>query len=234
MAQNNEEIWKDIPGYNGRYKASNFGRIRSENYRNTGRSQIMETRNHNGYRHIQLQRNGKYVECAVHRLIALTFIPTIESKNCVDHIDGDPSNNNVSNLRWCTQAENNGFPLARERKRQGTLNNPNRFRPLSKETRKKISESRKGRFFGKDNSFYGKKHSEETKKKLSEKRKISGIPIIQLTMDGIYIREWRSAKSASEALDIKSPSSITECCRNKRRSIGGYKWKYKSEYNKTK
>lgn len=71
----------------------------------------------------------------------------------------------------------------------------------------------------------GKKQSPE----IIEKR-ISGqrIPIVQLSLDGEFIREWRSATDTSElGFD---PSSITKCCRGKLKTCKGYKWKYKTDY----
>ncbi|MDN6519214.1 MAG: HNH endonuclease, partial [Enterococcus sp.] len=42
----------------------------------------------------------------VHRLVAEAFIPKVENKDCVNHIDGNPSNNYLNNLEWCNHAEN--------------------------------------------------------------------------------------------------------------------------------
>ena len=49
---------------------------------------------------------GKQWTCTVHRLVATAFIPAIEGKYDIDHVDEDKTNNHVDNLRWCTKAEN--------------------------------------------------------------------------------------------------------------------------------
>lgn len=61
----------------------------------------------NGYVCVDLYLNRKHFKRKVHRLVAETFIPNINNKPQVNHKDGNKQNNNVTNLEWCTQAENN-------------------------------------------------------------------------------------------------------------------------------
>lgn len=68
-----------------------------------------------GYLRVDLLINGKRKTSLLHRLLAMKFIPNPDNKPCIDHIDGNPSNNNLSNLRWCTYKENNNNPITRSR-----------------------------------------------------------------------------------------------------------------------
>lgn len=96
-----KEIWKDIPGYEGLYQASNLGRIRS-----LIRNKILIGGIKNGYREVILCKNGKRKYMLVHRLIAQTFLENKKNKPQINHIDGNKHNNNVNNLEWCTRSEN--------------------------------------------------------------------------------------------------------------------------------
>lgn len=87
-----EEIWKDIRGYEGKYKASNFGRIKSL-IKDKVLKQTINRRD--GYLYIGLCKNGKRKNCKVHRLIAETFITNTKNKPTVNHIDGNKCNNEV-------------------------------------------------------------------------------------------------------------------------------------------
>ena len=113
-----------------------------------------------GYFEVGLYRNKKRYFRRVHRLVAEAFIPNPENKPYIDHIDTDPTNNHVWNLRWVTQKENALNPLTREHISKSKMGHPYWGRPLTDEERKKISDANRGR-----------KLSEETKKKLSEAHK---------------------------------------------------------------
>ena len=60
----------------------------------------------NGYYHVDIHENGTATKIAVHRLIALHFIPNPDNKRTVNHIDGNKLNNCISNLEWATDSEN--------------------------------------------------------------------------------------------------------------------------------
>ncbi len=62
--------------------------------------------NRDGYNTVNLWKNNKPICYAIHRLVALAFIPNPENKPCVNHIDYNKMNNNVDNLEWCTYSEN--------------------------------------------------------------------------------------------------------------------------------
>jgi hypothetical protein len=62
---------------------------------------------HHGYLCCNLRENGKRKHFSIHRLVALVYIPNPDNLPEVDHIDGDHTNNHVSNLRWCSRSQNN-------------------------------------------------------------------------------------------------------------------------------
>lgn len=108
-----KEEWRDVVGYEGLYQVSNLGRVRRMH---SGRRDLPPTvlkprkistsRRKTNYLSVNLCRESKVRSYQVHRLVAQAFIPNPENKPQVNHIDGDPSNNNVKNLEWCTQKEN--------------------------------------------------------------------------------------------------------------------------------
>lgn len=97
----NNEIWKDIEGYGGLYQVSNLG-----NVKNIKRNIYLQPNLGDNYLRVNLCKKGKCKTKPIHRLVAIAFIPNLENKPYVDHIDGNKLNNNVKNLRWATEKEN--------------------------------------------------------------------------------------------------------------------------------
>ena len=103
---------------------------------------------------------------------------------------------------------------------------------FSEEDKRRMSESRRGKkrgtnpkMVGKNNHFYGKRHSEETKRRISESRE---IPILQFSKGGEFIKEWTSAQRAAKDLGM-SQGGISACCHNYRNQKfhRGFMWKFK-------
>lgn len=99
----NTEIFKDIPGLEGRYSVSNRGRV----YSRISKKFLKPKVHRNGYLHLILYRpDGTWKDEYIHRLVAKVFCEKKEGCNVVNHLDGDKQNNNASNLEWTTNIEN--------------------------------------------------------------------------------------------------------------------------------
>lgn len=90
------EIWKTTENHPN-YQISSFF-----NVKNAKTNRILKPWINHGYYHVRL--NGKLKK--IHRLMAETFIPNIEGKLYVDHIDRNKLNNHIDNLRWVDRSEN--------------------------------------------------------------------------------------------------------------------------------
>lgn len=100
-----KEIWKDVVGYEGYYQVSNLGNVRRILKDGSFRP-VAVTANKKGYGRVHLCVNNKKKRLACHRMVAQAFIPNPENKPEINHIDGNPSNNILNNLEWCTRSEN--------------------------------------------------------------------------------------------------------------------------------
>lgn len=102
---------KDIKGYEGIYTINKNGNIFSIKRKVKGRHGFignieMKQQSYFGYKRVCLCKDNKKKKYLVHRLVALAFIPNTQNKPFINHIDCNPSNNNIENLEWCTQSEN--------------------------------------------------------------------------------------------------------------------------------
>ena len=100
-----EEIWKDVKGYEGLYKVSDLGNVKSLNYNKTKAEKLMTPFVSNGYLRIRLHNKGIYKTHMVHRLVCFSFLEN-SIKDQVNHINGIKSDNRLINLEWVTQSEN--------------------------------------------------------------------------------------------------------------------------------
>lgn len=110
-----EEEWKDIECYNGLYQVSNLGRVKSLNYKRTGKEKILkQCKSTKGYFHVSLYKNSEKKTLKVHKLVAAAFIHNPDGKPHIDHINTIKYDNRVCNLRWCTAKENMNNPISRK------------------------------------------------------------------------------------------------------------------------
>lgn len=102
-----KEQFKWIKGYEGIYKVSNLGKVKSIKRKGRKRSFIMKTySNSNGYYFKRLTKDRKLFNYTVHSLVANAFIPNPDNLKVVGHIDGDKKNNRVDNIEWRSYKSN--------------------------------------------------------------------------------------------------------------------------------
>lgn len=161
---------KDIQGYEGKYAITEDGKVWSY-YLNDFLSLKPDKK---GYVYVNLHGKDGRKRVAVHRLVALTFIPNPNNLPEVNHKDEDKTNNSVSNLEWCTREYNINYGTLMERMAQTQQQyHPNQKKVLCVET---------------------------------------GI---------IYY----STQEASRQTGINN-TGISKVCNGKRKTAGGYHWKF--------
>lgn len=138
---------KDIKGFEGLYTITEDGRVWS-----CSSNKWLKPRIISGYYAAQLSKEGKVYYFYVHRLVYETFKGAIPKQMTVDHIDGCKENNNVFNLQLLTRGENSS--------------KAHKGKKITEETRRKMSESKRGE----KHPMYGKKLTEEHRRKLSKAR----------------------------------------------------------------
>lgn len=101
-----KELWRDIDGYAGRYQVSSRGRIKSFARYAEGRIRRLQPGGTSPYLTVELKIDGRRKRYLVHRLVLTAFQGPPSEKQVARHLDGDPLNNDVTNLKWGTMVEN--------------------------------------------------------------------------------------------------------------------------------
>lgn len=210
-----EEVWRKVDGYDQPIEVSNLGNVR----RSDGKPIKVITHSRKGYNHVCVSVNRRQTSALVHRLVANAFIPKIEGKEEIDHINTIKTDNRVENLRWVNHKENCNNPITKEKykNRVGELNT---FygRKHSRDTRKRLSEIHKAL-----------SQSEESKRAFIERMKpyrgSNKRKVNQLTIDGMFLREWESLQEVKNELGFQK-SPICACCRGYTKTSYGFKWEY--------
>lgn len=190
-----EEIWKPIEGFE-KYEISNLGQVRSLSYKQTGESKTLKPKiDRNGYLVANLSKNGKHYTKTIHRLVAKAFIPNLENKPQVNHINGIKTDNGVENLEWCTCSENikHAFDTGLKKSNKG-VNNPMYGKHHTEETKKKIGGVHKGKT--------GEKHPRSKKVKC-------------ITTGDVFV----CIREAGIKYNVAN-QDIGRCCKGKRKSAG--------------
>ena len=165
-----DEIWKDIPEYEGLYQISNLGDIRR--IWKTKTTKCKPSLDSHNYKQIVLTKNKIRKSYKVHRLVALVFIENPNNYEEINHKDENKQNNCINNLEWCDR---------------------------------------------KYNCNYGNRNYRCTRHRLQR--------IQQYDKANNLVGEFPSLKEAEKVTNIKY-QNISRCCRNQRKSAGGYIWKY--------
>lgn len=121
-----KEAWKDVSGFEGLYRISNYGNIqtlKSKNYQCKKEGYLTPTITPNGYGVVTLCNKSHREKWLVHRLVAVHFVPNPNGYPHINHKDENKLNNNCSNLEWCTIKYNNAYGTARIRQSE-TRSNP--------------------------------------------------------------------------------------------------------------
>lgn len=249
------EVFKDVLGYEGLYQVSNYGRVKSLERRNIFycglrkeylerpvKDKFLKIRNGvHGYQVTCLTKNGICKNKFIHRLVAESFIPNPENKPQVNHKDGNKKNNCVDNLEWCTAKENSRHAIKTGLKKKYNNKRVEQYSLDGKyiKTWNSITE------FYKENNLnlkssgitvsckskiksafgYLWKYEGDSKIIISKKYSYRGKSINQYDLNNNFLKKWDNAKLIQIELEY-NPMYIRACCRKHQKTAFGYIWEY--------
>lgn len=194
-------MFRDIQGYEGLYGVSESGEVFS--YK---RDLILKPNlGSNGYLKVVLYKNGLSRNHTIHRLVAIAYVKKQEGLEYVNHLDGDKVNNNADNLEWCTPKENTRHAIETGLTSGPGPGHPNYGKVRSAETRRNISEGKRGLYTGKDHP--------------------RSVPVEKVdTLTHEVLAVYDSIGEAARLNGIKQ-GSISRVLSGGRRTTGGYSWR---------
>lgn len=177
------EIWRDVVGYEGLYKVSNKGRVKSLRRLHINGGIMRQFRDvcGHGRLNVRLCNENGHKQMIVARIVAMAFVKGYKKGMEVNHINEDCDDNRSENLMWCTPEYN---------------------------------------------KYYG---TRTVRSGISQRK-----PVVQLSLDDVFVAEFDYADNAAKALGGKNGSAIRNCCRGGIKAAYGYKWKYKEDYKPQK
>lgn len=208
-----------------------------------------------GYYYVNLSRGVK--SQSVHRIVAKAFLPNPNNLSDVNHKDETHTNNCVDNLEWCSHSYNMNYGTVKERCRALLTNHPDTSRPVAQydlqgnflrvfpslrevmrfyktnswKTICDVCKKRKGMHtslgfqwrYADEGNDYTINIGLPSRRWATEKRKV-----YQYTKDMQFVREFNSTTEAALAVG-KAPTNISEVCRGRRKTSGGYRWFYEKQ-----
>lgn len=243
----NEEIWKDVVGYEGLYKVSNKGNVFS-NYVNR---KLKPGTHKDGYKFVILRKDSEEKYWLVHRLVGLAFVDNPMNLPWINHKDETPSNNNDWNLEWCNEEYNATYNDAHIKRglamgyKVYAYNNECKLvyeYPSTQEASRDLNLSNgclcnccNGDLITYKNLIwsYDKLSNEEIinrfkqKEQLKHDRKNNSLSkrVVQRDLNGNFIAEYSSAREAGRQLGFSS-SLVAGVCRGDHKQTHGFIFEY--------
>ena len=248
-----KEIWKDIVGYEGLYRVSNLGNV----YSCYANRLLSQGTHKDGYKFVILRKDNKDKYMLVHRLVAIAFIENPNNLPVVNHKDETPSNNNVSNLEWCTYLYNATYNDVHIKKGVQLSRTIYAYDDTGKQVFEFYSSHEAERQLGISNSninmccnnksltyknmvwSYEKLSKQDVLNKFEKSRNSDNLAYIhkknnmlsksvnQYDLDGNLINTYPSTREAGRQLGFSS-SLVAGVCRGEHKQTHGFVFKYAS------
>lgn len=193
------------------YYVDTFGNVYS------GENKIKPQVDKDGYLWVNLTYDGKQHNHKIHRLVAQAFIPNLNNLPQVNHKDEDKTNNKVDNLEWCDGKYNINYGTAMQRAKQSRKEQGYYWMKQSIATKKKNNP----------NNEIWYRIAEIKKQNGTNKQPTLMIPVLQYTLDGLFIKEYCSVTDAANAVGCQR-GNIRACCKGRQKTAKNYIWKYKN------